>query len=283
MESVVHTMTHHKRPYADYQAQHFLWSVSADGKLATLTLNRPDRKNPLTFDSYAEIRDLFRGLAYATDIKTVVVTGAGGNFCSGGDVHEIIGPLTKMSMPELLDFTRMTGDLIKAMRACPQPVVAAVDGICAGAGAMIALAADMRIGTPQARTAFLFTRVGLAGADMGACTLLPRMIGQGRASELLYTGRAMNADEGLAWGFFNSLHESGAVLDAAQALARQLADGPTFAHGITKKLLHQEWNMGVDEAIEAEAEAQAICMQTKDFRRAYDAFVAKQKPVFEGD
>ncbi|NYT84106.1 enoyl-CoA hydratase family protein [Pollutimonas harenae] len=276
-------MTHHKRPYADYQAQHFLWSVSADGKLATLTLNRPDRKNPLTFDSYAEIRDLFRGLAYATDIKTVVVTGAGGNFCSGGDVHEIIGPLTKMSMPELLDFTRMTGDLIKAMRACPQPVVAAVDGICAGAGAMIALAADMRIGTPQARTAFLFTRVGLAGADMGACTLLPRMIGQGRASELLYTGRAMNADEGLAWGFFNSLHESGAVLDAAQALARQLADGPTFAHGITKKLLHQEWNMGVDEAIEAEAEAQAICMQTKDFRRAYDAFVAKQKPVFEGD
>ncbi|WP_148256071.1 enoyl-CoA hydratase family protein [Pusillimonas sp. T7-7] len=276
-------MTHHKRPYADYQAKHFLWSVSADGKLATLTLNRPERKNPLTFDSYAEIRDLFRGLVYATDIKTVVVTGAGGNFCSGGDVHEIIGPLTNMSMPELLDFTRMTGDLVKAMRACPQPVVAAVDGICAGAGAMIALACDMRLGTPQARTAFLFTRVGLAGADMGACTLLPRMIGQGRASELLYTGRAMKADEGLAWGFFNSLHESGAVLDAAQALARQLADGPSFAHGITKKLLHQEWNMGVDEAIEAEAEAQAICMQTKDFRRAYEAFVAKQKPVFEGD
>lgn len=283
MESVVHTMTHHKRPYADYQARHFLWSVSADGKLATLTLNRPERKNPLTFDSYAEIRDLFRGLVYATDIKAVVVTGAGGNFCSGGDVHEIIGPLTNMSMPELLDFTRMTGDLVKAMRACPQPVVAAVDGICAGAGAMIALACDMRLGTPQARTAFLFTRVGLAGADMGACTLLPRMIGQGRASELLYTGRAMKADEGLAWGFFNSLHESGAVLDAAQALARQLADGPSFAHGITKKLLHQEWNMGVDEAIEAEAEAQAICMQTKDFRRAYEAFVAKQKPVFEGD
>lgn len=283
MESVVHTMTHHKRPYADYQARHFLWSVSADGKLATLTLNRPERKNPLTFGSYAEIRDLFRGLVYATDIKTVVVTGAGGNFCSGGDVHEIIGPLTNMSMPELLDFTRMTGDLVKAMRACPQPVVAAVDGICAGAGAMIALACDMRLGTPQARTAFLFTRVGLAGADMGACTLLPRMIGQGRASELLYTGRAMKADEGLAWGFFNSLHESGAVLDAAQALARQLADGPSFAHGITKKLLHQEWNMGVDEAIEAEAEAQAICMQTKDFRRAYEAFVVKQKPVFEGD
>ena len=283
MESVVHTMTHHKRPFANYQARNFLWSVSDDGKVATLTLNRPERKNPLTFDSYAEIRDLFRNLVYATDVKAIVVTGAGGNFCSGGDVHEIIGPLTEMSMPELLDFTRMTGDLIKALRACPQPVVAAVDGICAGAGAMIALAADMRLGTPQARTAFLFTRVGLAGADMGACTLLPRMIGQGRASELLYTGRAMTADEGLAWGFFNSLQSSEGVLDAAHKLARQLADGPTFAHGVTKKLLHQEWNMGLDEAIEAEAEAQAICMQTKDFRRAYDAFVAKQKPVFEGD
>ncbi|MDS1140341.1 enoyl-CoA hydratase family protein [Pusillimonas sp. SM2304] len=276
-------MTHHKRPHADYQARNFLWSVSDDGKVATLTLNRPERKNPLTFDSYAEIRDLFRSLVYATDVKAVVVTGAGGNFCSGGDVHEIIGPLTEMSMPELLDFTRMTGDLVKALRACPQPVIAAVDGICAGAGAMIALAADMRLGTPQARTAFLFTRVGLAGADMGACTLLPRMIGQGRASELLYTGRSMSADEGLDWGFFNSLHPAEAVLQAAQALARQLADGPTFAHGVTKKLLHQEWNMGVDEAIEAEAEAQAICMQTKDFRRAYDAFVARQKPVFEGD
>lgn len=283
MESVVHTMTHHKRPHADYQARNFLWSVSDDGKVATLTLNRPERKNPLTFDSYAEIRDLFRSLVYATDVKAVVVTGAGGNFCSGGDVHEIIGPLTEMSMPELLDFTRMTGDLVKALRACPQPVIAAVDGICAGAGAMIALSADMRLGTPQARTAFLFTRVGLAGADMGACTLLPRMIGQGRASELLYTGRSMSADEGLAWGFFNSLHPAETVLDAAQTLARQLADGPTFAHGVTKKLLHQEWNMGLDEAIEAEAEAQAICMQTKDFRRAYDAFVARQKPVFEGD
>ncbi|OYV48668.1 MAG: enoyl-CoA hydratase, partial [Burkholderiales bacterium 21-58-4] len=219
----------------------------------------------------------------ATDIKVVVIAGAGENFCSGGDVHEIIGPLTQMTMPELLDFTHMTGDLIKAMRACPQPIVAAVDGICAGAGAMVALASDMRIGTPTARTAFLFTRVGLAGADMGACTLLPRMIGQGRASELLYTGRAMTADEGLNWGFFNSLQASDAVVGAAQAMARQLADGPTFAHGVTKKLLHQEWAMGVDEAIEAEAQAQAICMQTQDFRRAYDAFVARQKPVFEGD
>src|SRR5690606_7984192 len=212
-----------------------------------------------------------------------VVTGAGGNFCSGGDVHEIIGPLTRMSMPELLDFTRMTGDLVKAMRACPQPVVAAVDGVCAGAGAMLALASDLRLGTPAARTAVLFTRVGLAGADMGACTLLPRVIGQGRASELLYTGRAISADEGVHWGSFNSRQAGAGLLAAAQALAAQLAAGPTFAHGVTKKLLHQEWNMGVDEAIEAEAEAQAICMQTRDFRRAYEAFVAKRKPVFEGD
>ncbi|HWK71215.1 MAG TPA: enoyl-CoA hydratase family protein [Burkholderiaceae bacterium] len=283
MRETEHTMAGHKRPCAGYQARNFLWTASEDGKVATITLNRPERKNPLTFDSYAELRDLFRALVYATDIKAVVVTGAGGNFCSGGDVHEIIGPLTQMSAPELLDFTRMTGDLVKAMRACPAPVISAVDGICAGAGAMIALASDLRLGTPQARTAFLFTRVGLAGADMGACTLLPRMIGQGRASELLYTGRSMSAQEGVEWGFFNSLHESGQVLDAAQALARQLADGPTFAHGMTKKLLHQEWNMGVDEAIEAEAQAQAICMQTRDFRRAYDAFVAKRKPVFEGD
>ncbi|HEY9571801.1 MAG TPA: enoyl-CoA hydratase family protein [Pusillimonas sp.] len=283
MQNAVHTMAHHKHACAGYQARNFLWSVSQDGKVATLTLNRPERKNPLTFDSYAELRDLFRELVYATDIKAVVVTGAGGNFCSGGDVHEIIGPLTEMSMPQLLDFTRMTGDLVKAMRACPQTVIAAVDGICAGAGAMVALASDLRVGTPQARTAFLFTRVGLAGADMGACTLLPRMIGQGRASELLYTGRAMTAEEGLNWGFFNSLHASDGVLQAAEKLARQLADGPTFAHGMTKKLLHQEWNMGVDEAIEAEAQAQAICMQTQDFRRAYEAFVAKGKPVFEGN
>ncbi|AUL17261.1 putative enoyl-CoA hydratase/isomerase [Bordetella bronchiseptica MO149] len=279
----VHTMKHHKRPYAGHAARTFQWQVSDDGKIATITLNRPERKNPLTFDSYAELRDLFRGLVYATDIKVVVLTGAGGNFCSGGDVHEIIGPLTRMSMPELLDFTRMTGDLVKAMRACPQPIVAAVDGVCAGAGAMMALASDMRLGTPAARTAFLFTRVGLAGADMGACTLLPRMIGQGRASELLYTGRAMNADEGLQWGFFNALHDPAELSGAARALAEQLAAGPTFAHGVTKKLLHQEWNMGVDEAIEAEAQAQAICMQTRDFRRAYDAFVARRKPVFEGD
>ncbi|VVE41755.1 enoyl-CoA hydratase [Pandoraea horticolens] len=287
MSDVKLTMAHHKRPFANYEAKHFLWSVSNDAggrpSIGTITLNRPDKKNPLTFDSYAELRDLFRGLVYATDIKTIVVTGAGGNFCSGGDVHEIIGPLTKMSMPELLDFTRMTGDLVKAMRACPQPIISAIDGICAGAGAMMALASDMRLGTPQAKTAFLFVRVGLAGADMGACTLLPRMIGQGRASELLYTGRVMTAEEGLQWGFFNGLHDGGAVLSAAQTLADQIACGPTFAHGVTKKLLHQEWNMGVDEAIEAEAEAQAICMQTKDFRRAYDAFVAKQKPVFNGD
>lgn len=283
MSEIALHMHHHKRPFADYQPKHFLWTVSGDGKVATITLNRPERKNPLTFDSYAELRDLFRGLCYATDIKTVVVTGAGGNFCSGGDVHEIIGPLTKMSMPELLDFTRMTGDLVKAMRACAQPVISAIDGICAGAGAMMALASDLRLGTPQAKTAFLFVRVGLAGADMGACSLLPRVIGQGRASELLYTGRAMTAEEGQQWGFFNALHAPDAVLAAAQTLAAQIAAGPTFAHGVTKKLLHQEWNMGLDEAIEAEAEAQAICMQTKDFRRAYDAFVAKQKPVFEGD
>ncbi|MYZ42707.1 enoyl-CoA hydratase family protein [Schauerella aestuarii] len=278
-----HTMAHHKQPLAGYPARTFLWDVSADGKVATITLNRPERKNPLTFESYAELRDLFRSLVYATDIKVVVLAGAGGNFCSGGDVHEIIGPLTRMTMPELLDFTRMTGDLVKAMRACPQPIVAAVDGICAGAGAMLALGSDLRIGATDARTAFLFTRVGLAGADMGACTLLPRMIGQGRASELLYTGRAMTADEGLAWGFFNQVLPQADVLGAAQTLAASIAAGPTFAHGVTKKLLHQEWAMGVDEAIEAEAEAQAICMQTRDFHRAYEAFVAKRKPVFEGN
>ena len=273
--------------YAAYAAKHFKWDLDRKNKkVAVITLDRPEKKNPLTFDSYAELRDLFRGLVYAGDIKVVVVTGSGGNFCSGGDVHEIIGPLTKMSMPELLDFTRMTGDLVKAIRACPQPVVAAVDGVCAGAGAMLALASDFRFGAPDAKTAFLFTRVGLAGADMGACTLLPRMIGQGRASELLYTGRAMNADEGLAWGFFNALamdDESKSALDLALDCARKLASGPTFAHGVTKKLLHQEWAMGLDEAIEHEAQAQAICMQTEDFRRAYRAFAAKQKPVFEGN
>jgi enoyl-CoA hydratase/carnithine racemase len=277
------SMAHHARAFRDYAAKHFRWATDADGKVATITLDRPDRKNPLTFDSYAELRDLFRGLVYASDVKVVVVTGAGGNFCSGGDVHEIIGPLTKMTMPELLAFTRMTGDLVKAMRACPQPIVAAIDGVCAGAGAMVALASDFRIGTPAARTAFLFSRVGLAGCDMGACTLLPRMIGQGRASELLYTGRAMSADEGLAWGFFNRLVPPADLGAEAQALARALADGPTFAHGMTKKLLHQEWAMDLDAAIEAEAEAQAICMQTADFRRAYDAFAAKRTPKFEGN
>jgi len=277
------SMAHHLKAYSDYHATHFRWQAEGDGKVATITLNRPERKNPLTFESYAELRDLFRGLVYATDVKAIVLTGAGGNFSSGGDVHEIIGPLTRMDMPELIAFTRMTGDLVKAMRGCPQPIVAAVDGICAGAGAMLALAADIRFGTPQAKTAFLFTRVGLAGCDMGACTLLPRMIGQGRASELLYTGRAMTAEEGAAWGFFSRVVAADALHAEAQALARSLADGPAFAHGMTKKLLHQEWAMDLDAAIEAEAEAQAICMKTADFRRAYEAFVGKQKPKFEGN
>jgi len=270
-----------RRRFDDYDARHFDFSMS--DRVATITLNRPDRKNPLTFESYAELRDLFRALQYGEDVKVVVLTGAGGNFCSGGDVHEIIGPLVGMSMPELLEFTRMTGDLVLAMRRCPQPVVAAVDGVCAGAGAILAMASDLRLGTPAARTAFLFTRVGLAGCDMGACSILPRLIGQGRASELLYTGRSMTADEGLAWGFFNRLVASDALAGAAHALAANLADGPTFAHGITKTMLHQEWSMTVEQAIEAEAQAQAICMQTKDFERAYRAFVAKQRPAFEGD
>jgi enoyl-CoA hydratase/carnithine racemase len=266
---------------AGYQARHF--SYAFDSGVATLTLDRPERKNPLTFESYAELRNLFRALNSATDVKVVVLTGAGGNFCSGGDVHEIIGPLTKMTMPELLEFTRMTGDLVKAMRLCPQPIIAAIDGICAGAGAMMALAADLRLGTAQATTAFLFTRVGLAGADMGACALLPRLIGQGRASELLFTGRAMSAAEGLQWGFFNALHAPETLLGAARQLAHGLASGPTFAHAMTKTMLHQEWAMTLDQAIEAEAQAQAICMQTQDFTRAYDAFSARQKPVFRGD
>ena len=270
-------------PMASRVPTHFRWEVGADGKVATITLDRPERKNPLTFDSYAELRDLFRDLVYAPDIKCVVFRGAGDNFCSGGDVHEIIGPLTKMSMPELLAFTRMTGDLVLAMRRCPQPIIAAVDGICAGAGAIIALASDVRIGTPRARTAWLFTRVGLAGCDMGACTMLPRLIGQGRAAELLYTGRAMSATEGLDWGFFSRLVTPEQLQAEALALAAELAAGPTFAHGITKTMLHQEWNMSIDQAIEAEAQAQALCMQTDDFRRAFDAFAAKQKPVFEGN
>ena len=266
---------------AAYSAQHFAWSFSQG--VGAITLNRPERKNPLTFDSYAELRNLFAALNHSTDVKVVVVSGAGGNFCSGGDVHEIIGPLTKMSMPELLAFTRLTGDLVKCMRNCPQPVIGAIDGICAGAGAMMALACDLRLGTANSKTAFLFTRVGLAGADMGACALLPRVIGQGRASELLFTGRAMTAQEGLAWGFFNSLHESAELLPRAQALAGELAAGPTFAQGMTKTMLQQEWAMTIEQAIEAEAQAQAICMQTQDFKRAYDAFAAKQKPVFEGN
>ena len=266
---------------AAYQAQHFAYAFVSG--VATLTLNRPERKNPLTFESYAELRNLFRTLNSALDVKVVVLTGAGGNFCSGGDVHEIIGPLTRMSMPEMLEFTRMTGDLVKAMRLCPQPIVAAIDGICAGAGAMMALAADMRLGTARAKTAFLFTRVGLAGADMGACALLPRLIGQGRASELLFTGRAMSAEEGLQWGFFNALHAPEALMGAAHKLAHELASGPTFAHSMTKTMLHQEWAMTLDQAIEAEAQAQAICMQTQDFTRAYKAFSARQHPVFQGD
>ena len=264
---------------AGYRAEHFDWRVEA--KVGCITLNRPEKKNPLTFESYAELRDLFRNLQQARDVRAVVVSGAGGNFCSGGDVHEIIGPLTKMAMPELIAFTRMTGDLVKAMRACPQPVIAAVDGVCAGAGAMIALFSDLRYGARDAKTAFLFSRVGLAGCDMGACAMLPRVIGQGRAAELLYSGRSMSAEEGLAWGFFNRLADP--VLPAAMEMAQSLAAGPTFAHGMTKKLLHQEWNAGLDEAIEMEAQAQAICMQTQDFHRAYNAFVAKKKPVFEGD
>jgi enoyl-CoA hydratase/carnithine racemase len=261
------------------QPKHFLWK--REGKVGVLTLNRPEKKNPLTFESYAELRELFRALARADGVKAVVLTGAGGNFCSGGDVHEIIGPLTKMKMPERLEFTRMTGDVVKAMRACPQPVIAAVDGVCAGAGALLALFSDLRYAKPDAKVAFLFTRVGLAGADMGACAMLPRVIGQGRASELLYTGRSMDAQEGLAWGFFNRLADP--VLPAAMEVAQALASGPTFAHAMTKKMLHQEWNVGLDEAIEMEAQAQAICMQTKDFQRAYEAFATKKKPNFEGD
>jgi enoyl-CoA hydratase/carnithine racemase len=271
------------KPFKGYAARHFNWSTDADGRVATITLNRPDRKNPLTFQSYAELRDLFRGLNQASDVRAVVLAGEGGNFCSGGDVFEIIEPLTKMSMPDLLAFTRMTGDVVKAMRRCPQPIIAAVDGICAGAGAILAMASDIRFATPAVKTAFLFTRVGLAGADMGACGILPRLIGQGRAAELLYTGRAMSAEEGAAWGFYNRLIGPEALRKEAQSFARTLADGPWFAHGITKTMLNQEWAMGIEEMVESEAQAQAICMMTKDFGRAFEAFAAKQKPVFEGN
>ena len=260
--------------------KHFLWQV--EGKVARVRLDRPERKNPLTFDSYAELRDTFRELRYAEDVDAVVFLSNGGNFCSGGDVHDIIGPLVGMEMKELLAFTRMTGDLVKAMLACGKPIIAAVDGVAVGAGAIIVMAADIRIATPQAKTAFLFTRVGLAGCDMGACAILPRIIGQGRAAELLYTGRTMSAAEGERWGFYNRLVESAALESDALDTARRIASGPTFAHGITKTQLNQEWSMGLDQAIEAEAQAQAICMQTRDFERAYRAFVAKQTPVFEG-
>jgi enoyl-CoA hydratase/carnithine racemase len=276
-------MDGHATPMAGYRATHFRYEAPDDGRVATITLDRPERKNPLTFDAYAELRDLFRALVHASDVKAVVIAGAGGNFCSGGDVHEIIGPLTRMDARGLLAFTRMTGDLVKAIRHAPQPVVAAVDGVCAGAGAMIALAADVRFGTPRAKAAFLFVRVGLAAADMGACALLPRTIGQGRAADLLYTGRAMGAEEGAAWGFYQRVVEPERVLAEAQAYARGLATGPTFAHAMTKTLLHQAWAMDLDAEIEAEAQAQALCMQTEDFRRAYRAFAAKATPVFEGN
>jgi enoyl-CoA hydratase/carnithine racemase len=267
---------------SSFNPEHFLWSLDSDG-VATVTLNRPERKNPLTFESYAELRDTFGSLNSNSDVNAVIITGAGENFCSGGDVHEIIGPLTKMNMKDLLAFTRMTGDLVKAIRNCPQPVIAAIDGVCAGAGAAIAMASDLRYGTARAKTAFLFTRVGLAGADMGACAIMPRIIGQGRASELLFTGRSMSAEEGERWGFFNALFDSESLLEETGKVAARLASGPNFAHGITKNQLNIEWDMSLDSAIEAEAQAQAICMQTEDFKRAYNAFINKQRPEFEGD
>src|ERR1700761_5476098 len=265
---------------ADHRATHFLWRVKS--QVGWITLNRPEKKNPLTFESYAELRDLLRRLVYSSDVKAIVLTGADGNFCSGGDVHEIIGPLTRMSMPELLDFTRMTGDLVRAMRACPQPIIAAVDGVCAGAGAILAMSSDIRLSTPRSKTAFLFSRVGLAGCDMGACAILPRLIGHGRAAELLLSGRNMSADEALAWGFYSRLLPPEELNAAAAQLAQELADGPTFAHAMTKNMLNQEWNMGLEQALEAEAQAQALCMKTEDFRRAYEAFSAKQRPIFGG-
>jgi len=266
---------------AQHRARHFGWQV--EGSVGRITLNRPERKNPLTFESYAELRDLFGRLKHATDVHAIVLSGSGDNFCSGGDVHEIIGPLIRLKAPELLMFTRMTGDLVKAMRHCPQPIIAAIDGVCAGAGAILAMASDLRVGTSRSRIAFLFNRVGLAGCDMGACAMLPRIVGQGRASDLLYTGRALPGDEALQWGFFNRLAAPDAVQGEAMRWATELTQGPTFANGITKTMLHQEWDMGIDQAIESEAQAQAICMLTEDFNRAYQAFVAKGKPHFEGN
>lgn len=269
-----------RRALSAITPQHFGWH--AESGVAVVTLSRPERKNPLTFESYVELRDTFRALRYASDVHAVVLTGAGGNFCSGGDVHEIIAPLVAMEAPDLLRFTRLTGDLVLAMRQCPQPIVAAVDGVCAGAGAILAMASDLRLGTLRSKTAFLFNRVGLAGCDMGACAILPRIIGQGRASELLFTGRSMSGEEGERWGFFNALVEPGLLLDEAGRMARRLVEGPTFANGLTKTMLHQEWSLGIEQAIEAEAQAQALCMLTEDFRAAYEAFAAKSKPVFTG-
>jgi len=269
----------HSSKIAEYEARHFLWET--DGTVATVTINRPERKNPLTFESYAELRDLFRKLAYADDIDAVIIRGAGGNFSSGGDVHEIIGPLTQMDMKGLLAFTRMTGDLVKAMRACPQPVIGAIQGVCAGAGAAIAMACDLRYGSPDTKVAYLFVRVGLAGCDMGACAILPRLIGQGRTTELLLSGRSMNAEEGERWGFWNRIDDD--PYTTAMTMAKRLADGPNFAHGMTKTMLNQEWNMTIDQAIEAEAQTQALCMQTADFKRAYNAFIKKEAPIFEGN
>ena len=268
-------------PLAEYQAKHF--KLEIDGKVATVTLNRPERKNPLTFDSYSELGHFFRSAADDDTIKSFVVTGAGGNFSSGGDVFEIIGPLVEMDTAGLMKFTRMTGELVKAMRACPQPIIAAVDGVCAGAGAIVAMSSDIRWGTPEAKVMFLFNKVGLAGCDMGACAILPRIIGQGRASELLYTGRPLRGEEAERWGFFNRLLPGGEILAEAQQFAKELADGPTFGNAMTKRMLQMEWAMSVEEAVEAEAVAQALCMTTEDFARAYRAFAAKQTPVFEGN
>ena len=266
---------------ASFVPTHFRWAF-ADG-VGTITLDRPDKKNPLTFDSYAELRDTFRALVVTPTVRSIVIAGSGGNFCSGGDVHEIIGPLTKMAMPELLAFTRMTGDLVRAMRACPQPIVAAVDGVCAGAGAILAMASDLRFAAPDAKTAFLFTRVGLSGADMGACAILPRLIGHGRAADLLFSGRVMTADEGLAWGFFARVVDAEMLAHEADTLARTIAHGPSFAHALTKRQLDMEWAVAIDTAIEREAQAQAICMATGDFTQAYEAFAEKKTPEFKGD
>ena len=275
------TLHHVSLPLSSYKAEHV--KLAVEGKVATLTLNRPERKNPLTFESYAEIAGIFRAAAHDDQVKVFVITGAGGNFCSGGDVFEIIGPLVEMNTVDLLRFTKMTGEAVKAMRAAPQPIVAAVDGVCAGAGAILAMASDLRIGTAKSKIAFLFNRVGLAGCDMGACAILPRIIGQGRAAELLYTGRVMSGEEAERWGFFSRLASPETMLADATALARDLADGPTFANAMTKRMLEMEWAMSVEQAIEAEAVAQALCMETEDFARAFRAFAAKQKPVFEGN